>query len=154
MSEFRRLAEIKKFHSIEDLQTLLDELANAYEFGAPLILSALKDHDPVVRCYAARKLGLAGMGRPDIVDGLADALKDKFTTVRQYASAALGVLDPLPLSAASAIKQATDDEDATVREFSASNLKLIERQLASEAIVSDMVSDWSSESRQRIHSSQ
>ena len=134
MSDFRRFAANKNAHSLNELQALLDGLANAYKFGSTLILSALKDHDSDVRCYAARKIGLAGLGRKDIVNGLVEALKDESIPVRQYASAALGVLDPLPLSAVSAIKQAVGDVDEAVSEFSASTLKLIEKQIASEAM--------------------
>lgn len=134
MNDFRRFAANKSAHTLVELQALLDELANAYKFGSTLILSALKDNDSEVRCYAVRKLGLAGLGRQDIVNGLVEALNDESTSVRQYASAALGVLDPLPLSAASAIKQAIGDVDETVSEFSASALKLIEKHIASEAM--------------------
>ena len=134
MSDFRQFAANKNAHTLNELQALLDELANAYKFGATLILSALKDLDSEVRCYAARKLGLAGLGRQDIVNGLVEALNDDSTEVRQYVSAALGVLDPLPLSAAPAIKQAIGDVDEAVSEFSASTLKLIEKQIASEAM--------------------
>lgn len=136
MSDFRKLAVLKKATSLNDLHKLLDELASAEEFGATLILSALKDKDPKVRSYAARKLGLSGLGRPDIVHGLVEALNDEYTSVRQYASAALGVLEPLPVSAITAIKKAMDDVDPTVREFSTSNYRLIERQLDAQSMAS------------------
>jgi len=136
MTEFRRLSFSKNVSAPNELYALLDELGKIDTFETSLILSALKDHDPEVRCYAVRKLGLAGLGRQNIVNGLVDALHDEFTAVRQYASAALGVLEPLPVSAISAIRLAMADEDSAVRDFSAANLKLIERHIASESIAS------------------
>jgi len=129
MNEFRSHCEQKKVVSVTEYYAIMDELSDAEVFNAPLLLSALKDYDPVIRCYAARKLGLSGKGSQDIAQGLAEALTDNYTTVRQYASAALGILDPLPISAVDALKQALDDVDPVVREFSMASLIMVGKQM-------------------------
>jgi len=129
MNEFRRYSAGKNALSDIEYYAIIDELSDAEKFNASLLLSALNDDDPVIRCYAARKLGLSGRGSQDIAHGLAEALKDNYATVRQYASAALGILDPPPTSAIYALKLALDDVDPVVREFSGASLLAIEKQI-------------------------
>ena len=53
MSKLRQLSRIKNAHSVEELEALMDELVSVYEFGATVIISALKlsfikREDPII----------------------------------------------------------------------------------------------------------
>jgi len=132
MDEFRLCCTNRNALSENEYFSILDEFSTSEKFDPEILLSALSDYDPIIRCYAARKIGTSGHGSQNIIIGLSTALLDNYTSVRQYAAAALGILQPPATPAIEALKLATNDVDPVVREFSAASLLMIEKQMRRE----------------------
>ena len=85
------------------------------EYTAPSLLELLKDKDPKMRYYAARKLGHFGSQTGEVVPALAEALKDEDKMVRMGSAYALGEIGPGAKSALAALEAALRDPEAEVR---------------------------------------
>lgn len=83
-------------------ETAADSLARIGDQSLPVLISALRDSDPIVRSNAAKGIARLGEAAQAAVPALINALSDSDRTVRLSAARALGQIGP---GAASAIPQ-------------------------------------------------